>query len=149
MNKKINSLLIEILVVVLFFSLACVVLIRVFAGAAHISTRAGDRNSALLEAQNLAEQIYCAGDVADFLEHGIFKNDEPDCFTYNEENGCWEKTAAETDRVFFRYTALSQPDAAEGGLREGCLEAFSVQNLDTPLFALDCSRYIPGKAVAQ
>lgn len=151
MSKKVNALLVELLIVVLFFSLACIVLIKVYAGAAHISIRAGDRNSALLEAQNLAEQIYCAdaGKVADLLENDILKNDELDCFTACGDH-VWEKTAADTENILFRYTMISEPEAGKGGLREGKLEAFALnEEGNPPVFSLDCVRYLPGKAVGQ
>lgn len=151
MSKKVNALLVELMIVVLFFSLACIILIKVYAGAASVSIRAGDRNSALLEAQNLAEQIYCADDVKALLEENILNDDnfeEIDPFILCGDN-VWEKDAVDNDNIRFRYTAISEPAEGESGLREGKLEAFSKNDMLTPLFTLDCSRYLPGKAVGQ
>jgi len=148
-SKRVNALLLELLIVVLFFSLACIVLIRVFAGAAHLSLRAGDQNSALLEAQNLAEQIYAAENVGKLLENEIIGDDLTyDCFVRCGEN-VWEKDAAEGNGIRFRVTVTNVGQSeGDGVLREGRIEAFSSDDAEL-LFTLDCSRYIPGEAVGQ
>jgi len=56
-NYKGNMLLIELVIVILFFSLSQVVLVQVFAGAQRKAINCERLNSALLEMQDLAERL--------------------------------------------------------------------------------------------
>lgn len=57
-----NALLIELLIVVMFFMLASTVLLQVFSAARSQGERAGWLNEALNGAQNVADQLYAAQD---------------------------------------------------------------------------------------
>ena len=57
------ALLVELLIVVLFFMLAATVLLQVFTGASDQGTRAGKTTQALNAAQNVAERLYSAADA--------------------------------------------------------------------------------------
>lgn len=60
-HNRQNTLLMEILIVVLFFALCSTVILNVFVGAHNQSARAGAQADALIAAQSLADRLYAAG----------------------------------------------------------------------------------------
>ena len=61
-HNRQNTLLMEILIVVLFFALCSTVILNVFVGAHNQSARAGAQADALIAAQSLADRLYAADD---------------------------------------------------------------------------------------
>ncbi len=59
-GNRSNALLVELLIVVMFFMLASTVLLQVFSTAHNQISRAGTRTRALNEAQNVADRLYTA-----------------------------------------------------------------------------------------
>ena len=59
-HNQLNTLLMEILIVVLFFALCSTVILDVFVGAHNQSARAGAQADALTAAQSLADRLYAA-----------------------------------------------------------------------------------------
>lgn len=59
-NNHSNALLVELLIVVLFFMISATVLLRLFADARAQSRRAELLAAATVEAQNVAEQLYAS-----------------------------------------------------------------------------------------
>ena len=59
-SNRSNALLVELLIVVLFFMLAATVLLQVFSTARNMSARSGWITQALDQAQNVAERLYAA-----------------------------------------------------------------------------------------
>ena len=59
-HNRQNTLLMEILIVVLFFALCSTVILNVFVGAHNQSERAGAQADALIAAQSLADRLYAA-----------------------------------------------------------------------------------------
>jgi len=66
-NRRSNALLVELLIVVMFFMLAFSVLLQVFAAARGQSERAGQITRALAGAQNVADRLYAAEDAEEEL----------------------------------------------------------------------------------
>ena len=56
-HNQLNTLLMEILIVVLFFALCSTVILDVFVGAHNQSARAGVQADALTEAQSLIDRL--------------------------------------------------------------------------------------------
>ena len=61
-GSRSNALLVELLIVVMFFMLSSTVLLQVFSTARNQSARAGWLNEALNVAQNTADSLYAAKD---------------------------------------------------------------------------------------
>ena len=133
-KNRSNVLLVEILIAVLFFMLSATILVRVFVTARNLTIRAGVETEALTAAQNVAEVIYAADDVAakldemDFtLSHGAWSKDYGD-YTIYVEGGTVPTEVGEmwrgNVRAFYR---LRNVDAA--------------RQEDEELFALTCTRY--------
>ena len=66
-HNRQNTLLMEILIVVLFFALCSTVILNVFVGAHNQSERAGAQADALIAAQSLADRLYAADERKDAL----------------------------------------------------------------------------------
>ncbi len=131
-GSRINSLLTELLIVIFFFALASTVLVKVYAGSRSISNRAEARNDALLEAQNLAEQIYAAGDI-DVLFDSLSD------YRHTEEG--WERTLPGARIV----AVFPEAETGAGGVLRKALVCVYLGASGSPDFSLDCSRYIPGE----
>ena len=68
-NRPVSgALLVELLIVILFFMAGSVILVRVFGKAHELSGRAGTTAYALAEAQNLADRLYSAEDPEALLQ---------------------------------------------------------------------------------
>ena len=119
-----NTLLMELLIVIFFFMIASTVLLQVFAGARSQNAKAELLTEASVEAQNLAEQLYAAGDTkALLLSLGFSEND-----------GQWRLEKENyTEKVFF------SEETAESGrfLRQQVV----ISAGEDVLIALPCSRY--------
>ena len=60
-----NALLVELLIVVIFFMLASTVLLQVFTASSNQGRKAGAINDALVAAQNTADRLYTAAEEED------------------------------------------------------------------------------------
>ena len=61
-RSRANTLLVELLLVIFFFMISAAVLVQVFADAKLKSRTAHATNATMLEAQNIAEDLYAAED---------------------------------------------------------------------------------------
>ena len=61
-GSRANALLVELLLVIFFFMISAAVLVQVFADAKLKSRTAHATNATMLEAQNIAEDLYAAED---------------------------------------------------------------------------------------
>ena len=91
-----NALLVELLLVILFFMLSATTIVELFAGAKHKTVQARATSEAIMEAQNIADDLYGADDPDAVLKE----------LGFSEGDGVWtlEKT---------EYT-LTVPQEAEG-----------------------------------
>ena len=67
-----NGLLVELLIVVMFFMLSATVLLQVFTTARTQSEKAGRLNRAMNAAQNVADQLYAGSDAVQTLKDLAF-----------------------------------------------------------------------------
>lgn len=121
-----NTLLLELLIVILFFSLALTTIVEIFANARMQSRRATARTEAITLVQNLADEVYLSEDPDQVLSrYGLTA--ENDQWTYEGDN--YTLTVAEND------------DKNEAGTLRRM--TFSVTSMGEELFSLPCDRYIP------
>ena len=78
-RSRSNVLLVELLIVVMFFMLASCTLLQVFAAASGESRRAEEIARAAADAQNIADQVYVSEDIPALMEKLAFR----------EDDGCW------------------------------------------------------------
>ena len=125
-KNRLNALMVEILLAVLFFALSATVILDCFATARRLSARAEAEGQALLAAQNLAEALY-TGEKPDALlaEQGLLYRDG----LWRQEGDGWNLTVA-----------LEQEHSTVGVLRAAEVRVFVEGEF---VAALPCSRYMP------
>ena len=120
-KRTASMLLVEVMMVILFFALSITVLIEGFAGAYKLSLHARIASEALAQAQNIAETLYAAQDPEETaVQIGLEK-----------QGGEW---VLEQEEIQYRVTFQQ-----EGNLREMQVEALYGEE---SLLTLPCSRYV-------
>ncbi len=131
-GNRSNALLVELLIVVMFFMLASTVLLQVFSTAHNQISRAGIRTRALNEAQNVADRLYAARTQEDegaVLAHLGFSSDE--------------SGAQALEKDGYTLTVHFDLQAREAGnMRLYTVEAYQTDEL---LFTLPVARYEEGQ----
>lgn len=99
-ENRSNALLVELLIVILFFMLSASVLVQVFGKARNMSARAETIAAALSDAQNVADQLYAAPDADDALS----------ALGFTGEGGEWRRSGS------YDLTVSRQEETAEAGV---------------------------------
>ena len=115
-----NVVLIELVIVLIFFALSQVAIVQVFAAAQQKTNESRLLNEALLTAQDAAEQLALSDDP----EAGLYRYQSPAGYA-----------------VVARITRLTQPNGALVSVQ------LSVQQGDATLFTLPVNRYAPGEVL--
>lgn len=124
-HTRSNALLVELMIVILFFMLASTVLIQVFAKARSMSASAETIAAAIMDAQNAADRLITAADPESELEEMGFSRD----------GGKWV-----LDRDSYRMEAETERIPAPAG--KMIRQSVRVISADgTELLRLPCSRY--------
>ena len=94
-GSRANALLVELLLVIFFFMISAAILVQVFADAKLKSRTAHATNASMLEAQNIAEDLYVTDSPNAVL----------DDYGFNEKDGVW---TLEKDGYELRVTVLEE-----------------------------------------
>lgn len=127
-NGRMNTLLVELIIVVLFFMLASTTLVQVFGAAKQYSNRAEACTQAMMQAQNMAEALYATPDVEDKLTEWGFELTE----------GQWRKDCGS----YVMTADYAQKSTEAGTLLQTTL---SPQYQGDALFTLPVVRYAAGE----
>ena len=125
-GSRSNALLIELLLVIFIFMIAAAILVQIFADAKLKSRTAAATNASMLEAQNIAEELYAA--------------DNPDAvladYGFTAENGGW---------VLQKDGYLLKVELREEESESGTLRTYDISGIegDKTLLTLPSTRYIP------
>ena len=123
-GSRSNALLVELLIVVMFFMLSSTVLLELYATSRNQSVRAGALTQALNEAQNVADRLYTAKDAdAALAEMGFEKAGE-----------IWTKQG---EACVLKVTSSAETTGAGTLLRQ---QVSAVQD-DETYFTLPVARY--------
>ena len=123
-GSRSNALLVELLIVIMFFMLSSTVLLDIYFTSRNQSVRAGALTTALNEAQSVADQLYTADDPeAALVEMGFEKQED-----------VWQKAGTMCE---IKVTALAVPTECGMMLRH---EVSAVQGEET-YFTLPVARY--------
>ena len=76
-GSRSNALLVELMIVVMFFMIAATVLLRLFVTSRQQSLRAELITQSLAEAQNIADQLYVAENAEQLLDSLGFVREDP------------------------------------------------------------------------
>jgi len=125
-GHRANALLVELLLVILFFMLGATTLVELFADAKHKSLQARATNTAIMEAENIADDLYGAEDPdAVLAELG---------FTQDGEGWTLEKKE-------YTLKVTREDETVEAGeLRKYTISATGDGK---DLFSLPSTRYLP------
>ena len=133
-GSRANALLVELLLVIFFFMISAIfffmisaaILVQVFADAKLKSRTAHATNASMLEAQNIAEDLYAADDPDAVLN----------AYGFTEKDGA---LILEKDGYFLKVTVREQE--TESGL----LKTYDVSGVegDKTLLTLPSTRFIP------
>ena len=125
-GSRSNALLIELLLVIFIFMIAAAILVQIFADAKLKSRTAAATNASMLEAQNIAEELYAT--------------DNPDTvladYGFTAENGGW---------VLQKDGYLLKVELREEESESGTLRTYDISGIegDKTLLTLPSTRYIP------
>ena len=125
-GHRANALLVELLLVILFFMLGATTLVELFANAKHKTLQARATNVSIMEAQNIADDLYGTDDPDAVLQElGFIKDGES-----------WKLEEKE-----YTLTVTQKEEAAEAGV----LRTFTISATGDgkDLFSLPSTRYIP------
>ena len=128
-GSRVNALLVEILLAILFFALSATVILQCFSAAYEQAGRAEARDRTLYAAQNVAAALYAAEDRAQALRDRGFSEDE----SWVLEGEGW------------RLSVSLDSQAAGAGVMETA-EILATAG-ETALFRLPVARYLPKEAV--
>ena len=148
-GNRMNTLLVELLIVVFFFMLGVSVLMQVFGKAHEFSEEAGQITEALARAQSVSDRLYLSEDPEKELYRQGFSPCNPDRMKELEDlpSGYDSMTFFESDAEGYTLLAgLQQADEAAD--TEGMLYRMQVSIVrnDTVLATLPCSHYAEGAA---
>ncbi len=125
-GSRANALLVELLLVIFFFMISAAILVQVFANARLKSRTAKATNASMLEAQNIAEDLYAADDPETVLnEYGFLAKDR--------------ELVLEKDGYMLKVTLREEETDS------GILRTYDVSGIEgeKTLLTLPSTRYIP------
>ena len=128
-GNRSNALLVELLIVIMFFMLASTVLLQVFAAAHQQSDRSGQMISILNRAQDLMDRLYAADHPNLLLAENGFKQ---------KDESSWENNGNEYEGMNCLIVLSDQPT------KNGVLHYFNLSikdNQDQTLISLKNARY--------
>ncbi len=128
-HSSANILLVELVLVILFFMLCVATIVEMFGLARVKSAYAKAGSRALLIVENLEERLAASGDTAAELEREGFVA-EDDHWILRQDN--------------FMITAAESEEKTEAGVLR-TVEFSAVQKTGTPLFDLPVVNYAPGE----
>ena len=125
-GHRANALLVELLLVIFFFMLGATTLVELFAGAKHKTIQARATNVAIMEAENIADELYGSDDPEATLKDLGFTSD----------GGVWT-----LDKKEYTLTVTQSEEALEAGT----LRLFKISGTGDgkDLFTLPSTRYLP------
>ncbi len=125
-GSRANALLVELLLVIFFFMIAAAILVQVFADARMKSRTAYATNAVMLEAENIAEDLYVAENPDEVLEN----------YGFITEGGEW---TLKRDGYLLKVTPREEETES------GILKNYDISGLDGDkvLLTLPSTRYIP------
>ena len=134
-GSRANALLVELLLVIFFFMISAAILVQVFADAKLKSRTAHATNASMLEAQNVAEDLYMAETPDTVLKD----------YGFNEKDGAW---VLEKDGYELRVTILEE-ETDSGVLRKCDVSGVEITHdqsgaeKETTLLTIPSTRFIP------
>lgn len=118
-NRNQNNLLVEIMIAVLFFALCSTVILETFMASRELGTRSEIESAALVQLQDLGEQLYAAENYEEVIQNAGFAASETGWMLENGETRLelvfseeaagagtlrtWQLTGLRNDEVFVEF----------------------------------------------
>lgn len=155
-HSKSSLFLMELIIAILFFSLASTVCIQLFAKAHILSKQTVEENHALIQAQNLAELFLAADEDLDLIMEtatdGVLQ-DKQDKTTDRAESSVGRQLACyydgewnPTDSAHARYEARIEISAVDTGLISANITVTSASDLENPIYTLEVKHHVPQRS---
>ena len=125
-GHRANALLVELLLVILFFMLGATTLVELFANAKHKTLQARATNTSIMEAQNIADDLYGTDDP-DAVLQGL---------GFTKDGESWKLEEKE-----YTLTVTQAEEASEAGVLRTITISATGDGKD--LFSLPSTRYLP------
>ncbi|MCM1190755.1 MAG: hypothetical protein NC541_15880 [bacterium] len=127
-HSKSSLFLMELIIVILFFSLASAVCIQFFARSHILSKETVEQNNAITQAQNLAETWYAADgnthSMLQLLDGSISSENEASIFLLYDRD--WKPLSSAADDVFYVAELSLLPADAGSGLTGARVSVYSL-----------------------
>lgn len=141
--KHLNSFFVEIILVVLFFSIACAILVQVFGKAYSNHNDANYINSATIKGQSISETFASNGSVEKSISK-VFGSDFPvdisdNTYTLNFDDD-WKNTSK---NIF--YTIKITPSTESSSAGNLNIAKIEIYNKNELLFSTQASKYVPSE----
>ena len=139
-HSRSSLFLMEMIIAILFFSLASAVCIQLFAKSHLLSTQTVNQNHAVTWAQNLAESYLASGGDLDSMQD-LFSpshrtNEDALCLSFdNNWNLCSEDTAT------FRADLIHTP-AESTGIMTAEIIVYEIASPDSPVYTLSVMHHV-------
>lgn len=139
--RHVNSFFIEIILVVFFFSIACAILIQVYAKAFEQNLEAEKINSATLKGQSISEVFSSSGDVKKTLTTVFgdkkYTSTLDDTFKLNFDKD-WNLS---TNNIYYCVIIKTTTNSTSSGKLS--IANIEILNKSEPLFSITSSSYLP------
>lgn len=131
-GQKRNSMLIELIIVILFFSISVSIIMQLFVAASERSKQSEAENLAVFYAEDIAERFIASGEALDaFFADG-----------WTQAGDGWERALDADGRALRMVAGGTEEETAAGTL--ATLDV-TIYDGDRVAASLPVSRYIPGE----
>ena len=134
-HSRSSLFLMEMIIAILFFSLASAVCIQLFAKSHLLSTQTVNQNHAVIQAQNLAESyLSLEGDIS-AMQNLFSPSEQIDENTLRLAfDSSWNLCSAEKGACF--HAELTSTPAEENGIMEAVITVYDVSAPESPVYTL-------------
>ena len=135
-SGKTNSFLLEMILMILFFSVSAAVILQLFASSHNIQKQSSSKNEALLYAQTLAEEFKASG------QNLLARTSEQTEERYLDEN--WQETGKD-NAVYTAQIKISNQSTAAGHLFSATVSVFTSDTEKHLLCRIPATVYLPSE----
>lgn len=133
---------VELILTILFFAIACSIIVQIFAKASIMSQNALEQRNAAAQCQTLCETLKGAALIEDALPEGSYeKKDKDEYLVYYNEDWQPVPSAQEVFKIALRTETMPQPT---GTLLKMTFEAQKGENL---LYTMEGAQYLQTEGV--
>lgn len=134
-HSRSSLFLMEMIIAILFFSLASAVCIQLFAKSHLLSTQTVNQNQAVIQAQNLAESyLALEGDlnaIHDLFSSSELLEENTLCLSFDSE---WQPCSTENTACF--HAELQHSPSMENGIMKAEITVYAVASPDSPIYTI-------------